>query len=359
VLLLRKRRTTVLIFLALAVLAFCSTRSRAQAALLMEEPYGFFGALNPTGHTAIYFEHICAETPVRLRRCAPGELGSVISRYQGISGYDWVAMPLVPYLYSVESVSEAPARVNRKTVEEMRARYREAHLLTLGERSPTSNFVRGGWDQLVGVAYQRRTYAFRFETTPEQDDAFIARMNGRENRSHFELFYNNCADFARVVLNLYFPGVFRRSVFPDAGVTTPKQIAYKLVRYARKHPELQLTVLDVPQIPGYRRRSHQNKGIAESLTTTAYAVPIALLNPYLAGGLVMDYLVRGRFHAIPRNPLVLTPDNLSALTDAAPAGQNPESAGTQAPAATVEASALSQATNSTNSGLREMKVAHE
>ena len=76
--------------------------AHAQAALLMEEPYGFFGTLNPTGHNAIYFERICAETPVKLRRCRPGELGAVIARYQGIAGYDWVAIPLIPYLYSVE-----------------------------------------------------------------------------------------------------------------------------------------------------------------------------------------------------------------------------------------------------------------
>ena len=358
-LLMRTRRTIVPVFLALAVLAFCSTRSRAQAALLMEEPYGFFGALNPTGHTAIYFEHICAETPVRLRRCAAGELGSVISRYQGISGYDWVAMPLVPYLYSVEDASEAPARVNRKTVAGMRERYREAHLLSLGEGLPSGGFAHGGWKQLVGVVYERRIYAFRFETTPEQDDAFMARMNGGKNRSHFELFYSNCADFVRVALNTYFPGVFRRSIFPDAGVTTPKQIAYKLVRYARKHPEMQLTVLDLPQIPGYRRQSHSNKSIAESLTTTAYAVPIALLNPYLAGGLFVDYLARGRYHSIPRNPLVVTPGNLSALTASAPAGQNPESAGTQAPGAAVQTSLEPQAAKTASSGLREMKVAHE
>ena len=355
----RGRRTTIPILLALAVLALCASRSRAQAALLMEEPYGFFGALNPTGHAAIYFDRICAETPVRLRRCAAGELGSVISRYQGIDGYDWVAMPLVPYLYSVESASEVPARADRKTVEQMRGQYREAHLLALGESLPSGGFTRGGWTQLVGVVYERRTYAFRFETTPEQDDAFIARMNSGKNRSHFELFLSNCADFARVVLDIYFPGVFRRSVFPDAGITTPKQIAYKLVKYARKHPELQLRVLDVPQIPGYRRRSHANKSIAESLTTTAYAVPITLVNPYLAGGLFVDYLSRGLFHSIPRRPPVLEPGNLSPLTASVPAAQNPESAGAQVPGAAAQSSAQPQTSRTASSGLREMKVAHE
>jgi hypothetical protein len=87
-----------LVFFVLGV-AFCS-QGHSQAALLMEQPYGFFGAVNPTGHNAIYFERICAETPVRLRRCEPGEMGVVIARYEGIDGYDWIAIPLVPYLYA-------------------------------------------------------------------------------------------------------------------------------------------------------------------------------------------------------------------------------------------------------------------
>src|ERR1039458_7819133 len=98
-------RTTAFALIALAVLACSPAPGHAQAALLMEEPYGFFGSVNPTGHNAIYFERICADTPVRLRRCQAGEMGAVISRYQGIKGYDWVAIPLVPYLYSVEDVS--------------------------------------------------------------------------------------------------------------------------------------------------------------------------------------------------------------------------------------------------------------
>src|ERR1039458_7197929 len=231
----RKTRTTAFALMALAVMAFGSAPGNAQAALLIEQPYGFFGVLNPTGHDAIYFERICAETPVKLRRCAPGEMGAVLSRYQGISGYDWVAIPLLPYLYSVESVSSVPARVDPHTVSQLRDRYHEAHLLDLGEDLSAGSLIRGGWTQLVGAAYERRIYAFRFETTEAQDDALIARLNAVPNRSHFELLYDNCADFARKLLNSYFPGAFRRSVFPDVGMTTPKQIAYNLARYAHKH----------------------------------------------------------------------------------------------------------------------------
>jgi hypothetical protein len=325
----------------------------------MEQPYGFFGVLNPTGHNAIYFENVCAQTPVKLRRCAPGEMGVVIARYQGIVGYDWVAIPLLPYLYSVENAAEVPARVDRETVTRMRARYHEAHLLDLGDDLDTGSIVRGGWTQLLGTAYERRIYAFRFQTTPEQDDAFIAKMNAGPNRTRFNLLFNNCADFARGVLNTYFPRTFGRSVFPDSGLTTPKQVARKLVRYARTHPDLQLAVFEIPQVPGYRRHSSSNKDISESLTTTGYAVPLVLLNPYLAGGLFVDYLARGRTRLIPKNPPILGPDNLLALTAPSRAAQNPVSAGAQAPSAAANGFAEAQAQEAAKSGLREIKAIHE
>lgn len=346
-------------FLILVLLSLVCPCCRGQAALLMEEPYGFFGAVNPTGHNAIYFERICAATPVKLRRCQPGELGAVIARYDGISGYDWVAIPLLPYLYSVENAAAVPEEVNHETVTRLRDSYREAHLLSLGMKLSPGNLVRGGWTQLVGAAYERRIYAFRFETTEAQDDAFIARMNSRPNRSHFHLIYNNCADFARVVLNFYFPRTFRRSIFPDAGMTTPKQITYKLVRYARKHPEIHLTVYDIPQIPGYRRLSHSNNGVAESIVKTGYAIPIALVNPYLAGGIVVDYLVRGRFHLIPKHAEVLSPENLTALTTEPSVAQDAERA--SAEAAREPASSYVETLPETRSdpGLKEIADRHE
>jgi hypothetical protein len=321
----RQFRIITFIFIILGV-SFCS-RCRAQGALLMEEPYGVFGALNPAGHIAIYFERICAETPVTLRRCQPGEMGVVIARYGGIDGYDWVAIPLLPYLYAVENAADVPAHVDRDTVERLRNHYREAHLESLGTALSPGNFWHGGWTQLVGAAYERRIFAFRFQTTAQQDDALIRQLNAGPNLTRFNLLFNNRADFSRELLNHYFPGTFRRSIFPDAGMTTPKQTTYRLVRYARRHPETQLTVFEIPQIPGYRHESHSAKGIDESLATTVYAVPIAILNPYLAGGLFADYLVRGRYHLIPKHPQVLSPDTLSLLTAPAAPKDNSASAG--------------------------------
>jgi hypothetical protein len=355
------KRAAIWIFVC-ALLAAGGKCVHAQAALMMEEPYGFIGAVNPTGHNALYFERVCAETPVKLRRCQAGEMGVVLSRYEGLAGYDWVAIPLIPYLYSVETAAQVPAHVDRPTVNRLRDRYHEAHLLSLGENLEPGDFFHGGWTELVGTSYERRIYAFRFATTPEQDDALIARLNAGVNRSNFRLLFNNCADFARAQLNAYFPGVFKRSIFPDAGMTTPKQIAYKLERYACRHPEMQLAIFEIPQIPGFRRTSRSNKSVAESLTTTAYAVPIVLANPYLAGGLVVDYLARGRHHILPKHPQLLTPQTLdklnsSALTVLVAKGQNPASAGMQASGAV--AAPADESETETQSGLQESKLSHE
>ncbi len=325
------RRMILFFLVALALVSSVCLRAHAEAAMLMEEPFGLFGFINPTGHDAVYFERICAETPVKLRRCAPGEPGAVITRYQGIAHYDWIAMPLLPYLYAVETASEVPSRADHATVTALRDKYHDAHLLSLGKDVPRGGDMKRGWSQFVGVLYERRIYAFRFATTEAQDDALMARMNDEANRSRFNLLYRNCADFTAGILNFYFPETFGRSVLPDGGIRTPRQISYKLVRYARKHPELQLTIFDLPQIPGYRRRSRGNKSIALSLITNGLVIPIAFLNPYVAGGVGVDYLIWGRYPLPLKHLQILTPKELAPLISPAPPGETPQGAGDSEP----------------------------
>jgi hypothetical protein len=90
--------------LKLASLLFClfaaTSHAHAGVTLFLEEPYSYDGAFAGTGHAAVYLTRVCAESPLVLRRCAPGELGAVISRYDNIAGHDWIAIPLIPYLYA-------------------------------------------------------------------------------------------------------------------------------------------------------------------------------------------------------------------------------------------------------------------
>lgn len=352
-----KAGITFLVFVALLVL--CAVPGRGQAALLMEQPYGVYGTINPTGHNAIYFANVCAETPLKVRRCHPGEMGAVISRYEGVDGYDWVAIPLIPYLYAVESASQVPTKVNKEMVGRMRNRYREAHLHPLGLDQSGGSVVRNGWTGLIGAAYERRIYAFRFDTTPAQDDAFIAWLNGRPNRSHFDMLYRNCADFARQVLNVYFPHTFHRAIFPDVGVTTPKQVAYQLIRYGHKHPEVHLAVLEIPQVPGYQWRSRSTKDIAGTLTTTVYAIPLAILNPYLAGGIFVDYLVRGRFRLLPKHPRVVEAGDFAPLTGQPAPSENAADASLAVRGSASTREADPPAAAGAGSGVQERASSHE
>lgn len=288
--------------LALATGLLYTPRAVASVALLMEEPYGQFGAFNPTGHAAIYLNHVCAETPTHLRACHSGELGVVISRYHKIDGYDWVAIPLIPYLYAVETPAEVPASVSKDDILHLRDGYRRTHLQRLAPDRPDGRAPDGEWIQLVGQSFYRAIRGFQVDTTPDQDERFIALVNDRKNISHFNLVFHNCADFSRAVLDTYFPDAIHRNLIADLGVTTPKQVAKTFVRYGREHPEMQMSAFYIPQVPGEAARSHAVHGVTESLVKSKrYLLPMALFAPQVTGGVILAYLLEGR-GSLPSNP---------------------------------------------------------
>jgi hypothetical protein len=297
-----RRIRVALTAFAVVVLAMGGLWARADAALLMEEPYGEFGAFNPTGHAAIYLSHICAESPTRLRPCRAGEPGAVISRYHKIDGYDWLAIPLVPYLYAVERVEDVPSIADATLEANLRDRYRRQHLLALApdiEAGKKAGEAPGGeWTQLIGASYDRRIYGFQIQTTADEDERFMNKFNDRSNVGHFNLLFHNCADFSRTLLNVYYPHGVHRNFFVDLGITTPKQVARSLTKYAEHHPELTFSTFMIPQVPGSIKRSHPIDGVMESVVKSKkYVVPLAVLNPEITAGLVVAYLTDGRFKA--------------------------------------------------------------
>jgi hypothetical protein len=279
-----------------ASLLLGGARGYASVALLMGEPYGTLGGMSPTGHAAIYLNRVCAETPTRLRMCHAGELGVVVSRYSGIAGYDWIAIPLVPYLYAVDDLSEAPQSVDEADVSALRDAYRREHLTMLAPDDKDQKTPGGDWVELVGASYDRTIHVFEAQTTVEQDERFVAFYNDKRNVSHFNFFLNNCADFSKNVLNFYFPHAVHKNYIADVGLTTPKQAARSLMKYGKKHPELELTAYVIPQVPGSLKRSTHVNGVVEALVKSKrYVVPLAILHPEFTGGLVVVYLSNGRF----------------------------------------------------------------
>lgn len=278
----------------------CSTFAHASATLLLEEPYGKLGFFTATGHAAVYLSNVCAETPVVLRRCGPGEIGVVLSRYDGVNGYDWIAIPLIPYLYAVERPEDVPLFADAKLTFFLRDRYRRRHLEDVAPDSKNGGAPSGNWYELVGSSYDRTIYGYEIETTPEQDDALIRKLNSSRNVSHFRLLRRNCADFAKDILNFYFPKTLHRSIVADAGITTPKQMAKLLTRYSEHHPELSFSRLVIAQVPGSMPRSTAVHGVVESfLKSKKYIVPSAVASPIFAGCVAAVYVGTGAGHFDP------------------------------------------------------------
>ena len=290
--------------LLFCLFAAAATFAHASVALFMEEPYGEFGAVNPTGHAAVYFNHICADSPTSLRPCHDGEYGVVISRYHKIDGYDWLAIPLVPYLYAVDSPNDVPQTVDKEKVAALRDAYRQQHLLDLAPDNRHGGSPKGEWTELVGSSYDRTIHGFQVDSTPAQDQRFITTFNDRRNVGHFNLLFHNCADFSRVVLDIYLPHAIHRNFIADVGLMTPKQVARSLVSYGKKHPELDMTAFVIPQVPGSIHRSHPVDGVAESLVKSKkYLLPLVVLAPEVTGGVAVAYLVDGRLKLPKETPV--------------------------------------------------------
>ncbi len=171
----RSKRNGFLILLVM----FVSIAGQASAGvgLFLEEPFGMFGDMNPTGHAAIYLSRVCAASPTVLRYCEPGEPGVVISRYHRISSYDWIAIPLIPYLFAVDRREQVPLYATAEMVAGLRDDYRRSHLVEVAPDGKDGKTPDGEWIQLIGAAYDRKIYSFEIETTEEQDERFIEKFD--------------------------------------------------------------------------------------------------------------------------------------------------------------------------------------
>ena len=293
------------------MLLLCASFAAGSATLLLEEPYGTMGFFTATGHAAVYLSGVCADTTLVLRRCAPGETGVVLSRYDGVSGHDWVAIPLIPYLYAVERPEDVPLFADAKMALFLRDRYRRKYLEDIAPDVKNGETPGGNWYQLVGSSYDRTIYGFEIQTTPDQDEALIRKYNSSPNVSHFHLVSNNCADFAKDVLNFYYPKSLHRSLIADIGITTPKQISKMLTKFSDRHPELQFSRLIIAQVPGSMPRSSTVHGVVESFfKSKKYIVPSAVVSPIFAGCVAAVYVGTGAGHFEPsRNAMVFVVGN--------------------------------------------------
>jgi hypothetical protein len=288
------RRAKFWVLLLTALFLAAGPSVHAQVTLLLEEPYSRDGTFAGTGHAAVYLARVCAATPVVLRRCGHDETGVVLSRYHGVAGYDWIAIPLIPYLYAVKTADRIPLFADAKLVAFLRQQYLPKLKEIVPEGSDRSASL-GPWYELLGSAYDRTLYGFQISTRPEQDDELIRKLNSSPNHESYNLLRRNCADFVRQIINFYYPKAVHRSVIGDLGVTTPKQAAKSLVDYSKHHKEIGLTSFVIPQVPGLKR-SKRVHGILESvLFAKKYMTAVLVLHPVVAGSVEVAYWTGWRF----------------------------------------------------------------
>ena len=287
-------------FLA-ALACFAPTPARPSVGVVLNESlHESLDRITGTGHTAVYFSNICADSPIKLRLCRPGELGSVMSVYINIGEdqpYGWNIVPLNIYLYGVEDPRNRPIFGSYKLKRLLEDRYRDNYLADTCATPTCQTSPKAEWREMVGATVIRSVYIFAVDTTVDQDRAIIDQFNDSVNKNHFNGFTRNCADFTRNLINTYFPGAVRRDVINDFGMTSPKAVARTFTHYALHHPDSNFRVMHFAQVPGTIPRSSEVRAGTEQLfRSKKWLIPMAVVAyhelPFAAG----SYLLTGRFN---------------------------------------------------------------
>ncbi|WP_157477233.1 DUF4105 domain-containing protein [Granulicella tundricola] len=311
-------------YVVATVFAVCN-QAHASLTVLVGEPFGPFGTMMPVGHAAIYLDHVCAAGPLKLRMCQPGEPeGVVIARYHQIGNLDWIATPVMQFLYATDSPQNIPSYVTPEIAWDMRQTYRRRYLADIVPDGKEKAKVTDEWWESAGVAFNRKLWGYQLATTREQDEAFVDAMNDRINVHRYHLSTANCANFAGDVVNAYFPGAVHHDIIADYGWLTPKQVARSIAAYGNAHPELNPRILEIPQIPGTLRRSRPVRGAGEALLKTKrYLATLIVIQPEIPLISTILYLDRGRWQigqgAEPVGPDVFAPRTSVAGSAADPA----------------------------------------
>jgi hypothetical protein len=285
--------------LVLVSVVFCfPCQAWASLTILVGEPFGRFGTMLPVGHIALYLDRVCADGPTRLRMCRPGEpAGVVIARYHRIGQTDWIATPIMQFLYATDRPEEIPAYATPELIDALRNRYREQYLDELVPDSRKNSKAFNEWRETVGVSYDRRVWGYELATSRDQDERFVALMNAEPNQHIYRLRKQNCANFAAGIVNFYFPGAIAGADrLADFGIMTPKHVARRVYEYGIDHPDAELKAIEIPQVPGSFRRSRPVRSGAEAgLKTKRYLVTLSLLQPEAVAGLLILCLEDGRW----------------------------------------------------------------
>lgn len=288
--------------LAALTLLLWGAPARADVGVVLNDSVSHgMARITGAGHSGVYFSRICPASPVKLRLCFGGEKGSVLSTYSDFGeddNYEWNVVPLQVYLYGVQGVSKRPLLASERVKEVLESQYEDAYLAAHCTGPSCTDNRKGQWRAMVGAMQIRTVYIFVVSTTVEEDLAFLEQFNARPNEGRFNGFTRNCADFAREIINSYFPKAVRRNFLNDFGMSSPKEITRSFAKFAHGNPERQYHVMYFPQVPGVTKRSSPARAGTEQLVRSKkLLIPVLLLQAPAAGISAVTYLFTGRFNA--------------------------------------------------------------
>ena len=314
----------LLLVLVLALVCLAASPAYGDVGVLLNESLDTSVArITGSGHSAVYFSRICAESPVKLRLCRPDEQGSVMSNYTTLGEdlpFEWNIVPLSIYLYGVEDSQNRPLFGSQKIKHALEERYRTNFLSGYCDSATCRTSNKAEWREMVGATLERSIYIFVVETSVEQDRALIAEFNSLPNQNHFNGVTQNCATFSRRVINKYYPHATRADYLNDFGLITPKAIARSFTHYGERHPEAHLHVLHFAQLPGTIKRSTECRSGTEQLYhSKKLLVPMLLFAPHELPFMAASYLLTGRFnpeHKLEQHPAAESADVALELREA-------------------------------------------
>jgi hypothetical protein len=284
----------------LLALLVCSPARAGVGVILNETLDESVARITGSGHTAVYFSHICAESPIKLRLCRPGEEGSVMSNYLNLGEdqpYEWNIIPLSMYVYGVEDPRHRPLLGLGKVKTAIEERYRENYLAGYCVTESCKTSDKAEWRIMAGAELIRSMYIFLVETTVQQDLEIIAKFNAAPNENHFNGATRNCADFTKAVVDEYFPHSAHRDWLNDFGMTSPKAVARSFSHYAQSHPEMEFRVLHFSQLPGTIKRSTEaHSGTEQLYHSKKLLIPMIIFADHELPVVAATYLLTGRFN---------------------------------------------------------------
>src|SRR5260370_25775692 len=128
------------------------------------------------------------------------------------------------------------------------------------------------------------------------------------------------------MVDVLFAGAIHRNLLFGLGMTPPKQLKSSPQHCAKRHPELEFEVYELPQVPGNIPRSGHLYGVTESFAKSKpYMLPVAIFDPIGIGSVaalgIADHRYQGKTEARVEDSFFFRPETAMATESPSPVEQ--------------------------------------